>query len=468
MASNWPSTSLESIAEVIDSRHKTPKYSELGWPMVRVVDVKGGALNLLDTKKVSDEVYDDFSKGRDPELGDLVISRVGSYGNISYVSTTDKFCLGQNTALIVPKIQSRFLYYQLISPQVKWQIEQQVVGAVQKTISLKSIKQLSIAQPPLHVQKLIAESLGTLDDKIDLNRQINETLEQMAQALFKSWFVDFDPVIDNALDAGNPIPEALAAKGEQRRQLRATAEKGEAEVPALPDDIRSLFPSEFEFTEEMGWIPKGWCATDLNGLSETITDGAHQSPPSVDAGVGLPMASSKDLTPNGIDTGSCRYISKEDFNLLVRNGCAPKIGDVLIAKDGARCAETSCVHDAELDIVLLSSIAIIRPKYSQLAAYIHLLLSRKEAVTDLRENYVSGSAIPRIVLRDFKRFPAILPSKIIVECWDIQMRAMYEKRASNVQSNNQLSKLRDMLLPKLISGELEIPEAEKLAAEALN
>ena len=381
-----------------------------------------------------------------------------------------KFNAYQRTYVVSPldsnKVDVRWLYFQI--KHVTLVLQQMAVGTATKFLTKKILDAFKVRLPSLKEQERIAKQLWYLEKKIELNRQMNETLEQMAQALFKSWFVDFDPVIDNALDAGNPIPEALAAKGEQRKQLRATAAKGEAEAPTLPDDIRSLFPSEFEFTDEMGWIPKRWCATDLNGLSETITDGAHQSPPSVDAGVGLPMASSKDLTPNGIDTGSCRYISKEDFNLLVKNGCAPKIGDVLIAKDGARCAETSCVHDAELDIVLLSSIAIIRPKYSQLAAYIHLLLSRKEAVTDLRENYVSGSAIPRIVLRDFKRFPAILPSKSIVECWDIQMRAMYEKRASNVQSNNQLSKLRDILLPKLISGELQIPEAEKLTAEALN
>ena len=209
MVSDWNEDILSNIAEVIDSRHKTPVYSDSGYPMVRVVDVNGGALNLESTKRVSDEVYEDFSRGRDPEVGDLVISRVGSYGVVSYVNSDEKFCLGQNTAFIIPKINSRFLYYQLISPFVKWQIEQFVVGAVQKTISLKSIRQFQIKLPPEPEQKAIAHILGSLDDKIELNRQMNETLEAMAQALFKSWFVDFDPVIDNALAAGNAIPDEL-------------------------------------------------------------------------------------------------------------------------------------------------------------------------------------------------------------------------------------------------------------------
>ena len=222
MGSKWPLVKLESISEVIDSRHQTPIYSDVGYPMVRVVDVKGGVLQLEDTKKVSQEVYDDFSKGRDPIAGDLVISRVGSYGNVSYVSSEEKFCLGQNTALIIPKDKNRFLYYALISPQVKDQIEQMVVGAVQKTLSLKCIKNLDIPQPPEEIKKEISDFMSEIDDKITLNRQINQTLEQMAQTLFKSWFVDFDPVIDNALDAGNEIPEPLQTRAELRQKVRAS------------------------------------------------------------------------------------------------------------------------------------------------------------------------------------------------------------------------------------------------------
>ena len=230
MVSDWNEDILSNIAEVIDSRHKTPVYSDSGYPMVRVVDVNGGALNLENTKRVSDEVYEGFSRGRDPEVGDLVISRVGSYGVVSYVNSDEKFCLGQNTAFIIPKINSRFLYYQLISPFVKWQIEQFVVGAVQKTISLKSIRQFQIKLPPEPEQKDIAHILGFLDDKIELNSQMNETLEAMAQALFKSWFVDFDPVIDNALAAGNTIPDEFIERAEQRKAIE---KKDNSDIQAL-------------------------------------------------------------------------------------------------------------------------------------------------------------------------------------------------------------------------------------------
>ena len=107
-----------------------------------------------------------------------------------------------------------------------------------------------ITIPPLPQQKAIAHILGSLDDKIELNRRMNETLEAMAQALFKSWFVDFDPVIDNALAAGNAIPDEL--------KERAAIHQGLGDKrKSPPNDIRRLFPSEFAYTEEMGWIPKG-------------------------------------------------------------------------------------------------------------------------------------------------------------------------------------------------------------------
>lgn len=460
MGSEWEETTLGDIAEIIDSRHKTPNYTEFGMPMVRVVDIKGGALNLTETKKVSQVDYIDYSKGRDPEVGDLIISRVGSYGNISYVNDgTQRFCLGQNTALIIPKINWQYLYYQLISPAIKRQIEELVVGAVQKTISLKNIKSIKIQLPPLPEQKAIAHILSSLDDKIELNRQMNATLEGLAQALFQSWFVDFDPVLDNALTAGNSIPDELSERAAVRRQA---LDNGTANREAAQH-----FPDSFQLTEELGWIPEGWEVGCIADLCSTVTDGSHHSPKSVDEKSGLPMASSKDLTGLGINYESCRFISKEDFTDLERNGCSPNLGDVLIAKDGARCGETCCIHRNEAPVVLLSSVAILRPNSPNLSTFLNALMSRAESVADLRENYVSGSAIPRIILRDFKRFPVIKFPSPILEKWALYSQHLHQRATDSHMESETLTKLRDTLLPQLISGELRIPDAAKLAEAAL-
>src|SRR5690606_19832251 len=130
-------------------------------------------------------------------------------------------------------------------------------------------------KPPLQDQQKIGYFLGGLDNKIELNRQLNQTLEQMAQALFKSWFVDFDPVIDNALAAGNEIPSDLQDRAE-RRQLQLA----KADHKPLPENIRKLFPSEFELTESLGWVPKGWTEAPLSkiGVLENKSSNPNREP----------------------------------------------------------------------------------------------------------------------------------------------------------------------------------------------
>ncbi|MGL4453534.1 MAG: restriction endonuclease subunit S, partial [Sarcina sp.] len=188
----WKSVKLEEIAIVIDSLHKTPRYSDNGYNMVRVTDVKQGKLNLNTCIKVSEEVFYEFTKKYQPKKNDIIITRVGSYGVFSYVDTDKLFCLGQNIAIINPKCNKKFLYFYLISKNIKNQIESLVVGTTQKTLSLKNINNLSINLPPLETQEKIASILSALDDKIELNNEMNKTLEEMAQTLFKRWFIDFD------------------------------------------------------------------------------------------------------------------------------------------------------------------------------------------------------------------------------------------------------------------------------------
>lgn len=193
MKSEWKSCQLYEVADIVDSLHKTPQYTECGIPMLRVTDIKEGYLSLRSPAKVSPETYDEFTKKHRPKQGDVVVSRVGTYGVFAYVATKDKFCLGQNTAIIIPHINEKFLYYSLISAGTKKYLNKIVTGSTQKTISLKNIKAIPLSVPNDTIQERIADILSALDDKIELNNRINENLEQQAQAIFKSWFVDYMP-----------------------------------------------------------------------------------------------------------------------------------------------------------------------------------------------------------------------------------------------------------------------------------
>jgi type I restriction enzyme, S subunit len=148
--------------------------------------------------------------------------------------------------------------------------------------------------------------------------------------------------------------------------------------------------------------------TTLEAICTRITDGSHNSPRSVDQG--LPMASVKDLTPYGISLDTCRHISEEDFATLIRQGCQPIPGDVLVAKDGASALETVCEFKRPINVVLLSSIAILRPDPTKItSSYLRYYMDCETTRQYLKSGFVTGAAIPRVVLKDFKRCRVFLP-----------------------------------------------------------
>jgi len=145
----WVEKRLGDVAELIDCLHKTPSYAEAGFPMVRVTDIKPGILDLSNARRVDEKTFLEFSRKHTPKPGDIVFSRVGTYGVSSLVNSNERFCLGQNTVFIVPKISSNLLYHFLTSPNAKEQIDEFVDGTTQPTISLRSIREIKIPIPPL-------------------------------------------------------------------------------------------------------------------------------------------------------------------------------------------------------------------------------------------------------------------------------------------------------------------------------
>ncbi|WP_233262911.1 restriction endonuclease subunit S domain-containing protein [Vibrio vulnificus] len=161
-----------------------------------------------------------------------------------------------------------YIYWLLRTPQYRDYCAKRATGSA--VVALSRDDFLSYPVPDhTDVRARIITLLESIEQKITLNRQINQTLEQMALTLFKSWFVDFDPVMDNALDAGNPIPEELQHRAEARKAVRESdAQIGEApgKQQPLPDDVRQLFPDAFE-ESELGWVPKGWVYRDAESVA---------------------------------------------------------------------------------------------------------------------------------------------------------------------------------------------------------
>lgn len=156
-----------------------------------------------------------------------------------------------------------------------------------------------------------------------------------------------------------------------------------------------------------GKLPENWVEVELHTISAVITDGAHSSPKSQK--VGRYMCSVKDMTYNKFDFSNTKLISEEDFQHLVKQGCKPQQGDLLISKDGANCLDLLFLYSQEEEIVLLSSIAIVRLNNTISKEYVRYFLLSPDCQFIMKNNYVSGSAIPRVVLKDFKKAPIAYP-----------------------------------------------------------
>ena len=292
--------------------------------------------------------------------------------------------------------------------------------------------------PPLPEQKAIAHILGSLDDKIELNRRMNETLEAMAQTLFKSWFVDFDPVIDNALAAGNSIPDKFKEKAAIRQEL-------DGEQKLLPDDIRRIFPSEFKHNEEMEWIPKGWAVGPLRSVASYCLNRIETS----------------ELTLEN-------YISTENMLAEKKGICA-----------AAKLPKLKTISSYQSGNVLISN---IRPYFKKIwfaegsGGYSNDVLSFTVKTLDTEEYLLNllwqdsffdymmktakGSKMPRGDKNAILNWRHIIPLANSRRAFSEIVRKFYQKKSVNLKKNTTLHKLRNILLTKLLSGELNVEGME--------
>ena len=367
----------------------------------------------------------------------VTVGRSGaSYGVATY---TDLDYWPLNTALFVKDFHGndpKFAYYFLKVMDFK----RYNSGSAVQSLNRNHIHPIDIEVPPLPEQKAIAHILGTLDDKIELNLQMNETLEAMAQALFKSWFVDFDPVIDNALLAGNAIPEPLKERAERRQ---AQLDSGKAKANS---EINNLFPSEFEFTEELGWIPKGWEVKSFGDVSLCFDKNR----------VPLSKKQREEKKPGNIPyhgaTSVMDYINEWIFDDIY----------LLIGEDGSVIKEDGSPF-----------VQYIWGK-SWVNNHAHVLQGKDDVSTEhlmlfmQAQNltpYITGAVQLKINQKNMNSIPFLYAEEALNKLFSETITPYYSKLRNSKEENKTLAKLRDTLLPKLMSGELRIPDAEKLVAD---
>ena len=458
MGSEWSEARLDEITElIVDCPHSTPRWTDSGVVVLRNQNIRDGCLDLTSPSFTTEEGYQDRIKRAVPSQGDLVLTREAPMGEVCQIPERLTCCLGQRMVLIRANrriVEPKYLLFALQSPYLKHQIGwNEGTGTTVSNIRIPYLKAFSIPTPSLSEQRAIAHILGTLDDKIELNRRMNETLEAMAQALFRSWFVDFDPVIDKALAAGHPIPEPLQKRAEARKAL------GDHRKP-LPASIAQHFPDRFIFNEQMGWVPEGWEVAQIRERANSIEYGLTTS--ATDGPAGPRFLRITDIRGGAVDWDTVPHCAASDADL---EKYRIKRGDILVARTGASTGENIHIFDPP-DSVFASYLVRFAFKDMAIGRVVGMHM-RTRAYFSFVEGIIGGSAQPNASAQVLASSHMLFPSGRIADSFYEIVSLYDQKRSEHRRQSAALSRLRDTLLPKLLSGELRSPDAEKQIEKAL-
>ena len=402
MAAEWRDVALEDVADELTVGYVGPMASEYvndGVPFLRSLNVEPLRINKNDLKFITPEFHRRIQKSR-LTPGDVVIVRTGKPGACSVVP--DWLAEANCSDLVIVRcgrqLNNRFLAY-YVNTVASGHVAAHLVGAVQQHFNVSSARTLRLSLPPLAEQKAIAAVLGTLDDKIEMNRRMNATLEAMARALFHSWFVDFDPV---------------------RAKLDGRAPVG------LDPATAALFPESFEETA-FGHVPNGW---GVKMLGEVIE-----------------LAYGKPLKAEDRKHGPvCVYGA---------NGPVGWHDEMLVSGPGivvGRKGNPGVVTWAHGDFYPIDTTFYVEPIGTCRSLYfLYYALSLHNLA-----NLSADSAVPGLNRNHAYMSKQVIPSQAVLTAFDTQIAPIFAAMHANEQQSRSLALTRETLLPKLISGELTV------------
>ena len=400
-------------------------YVSVGTPILTVEHLGENRILHKNLPRVTEEDRQRLSR-YSIKKGDIIFSRVGSVDRRALVRDAEDGWLFSGRCLRVrpdpEKLDSIFLSYLMGLPSFQEYVRKIAVGATMPSINTEILSGIPVCYPPLPTQHTIARILGSLDDKIELNRQMNETLEAMAREIFQSWFVDFDPV---------------RAKAEGRQPAGMDAETA------------ALFPSEFEEVDGRE-VPRGWGVKPLSGIIDLIGGGTPKTTVEeywdgeipwfsvVDAPLESDMFvidTEKHITQAGIENSSANLLPV-GTTIITARGTVGKLALVGIPM----AMNQSCYGIIGADGY---------PDY-----YIHFLLKR--AINELQQQ-THGTVFETITRQTFDGVEIVAPPSCVAQKFDTIIHPHLEKIRSNLVESRTLAKIRDALLPKLMSGEIKVP-----------
>lgn len=385
MKSNWKKVKLSDICDVRDGTHDSPKRTAEGRFLITSKHIKGGKIDLSSAYKISLKDFDMVNQRSKVDQWDILLSMIGTIGEVCIVKEEPDFAI-KNVGLIKTndEILSLYLYYYLKTPTAQSDILARLKGTTQQYLSLGEIRSFPISIPQDdRVMRKITKILSSIDDKIELNNKINRNLEAQAQAIFKSWFIDFEP-----------------------------------------------FKNGKFIDSELGKIPEGWSVSKLTN-SLNIKYGKNL-PQSKLTKTGYPVYGA-----NGQIGFFPQIMYKKPQVLISCRGAAS--GKVITSEKNSFITNNSLILDYSDTTIPFSFV-----KYWALS-------------TDFSP-YVSGSAQPQITIDSLSTMNLTIPDEIILKKFNNIVIPILDKIFSNNAEIIRLSQLRDILLPRLLSGEINISD----------
>ena len=415
---NWQVVSLDKLVNyILDYRGKTPKKSKTGIPTLSAKSVKNNYIDYSEVYYISSEEYSNFMRKGLPNVGDVLLTVEAPLG-LSTLLDRDDVGLGQRIVTINGKnnvLENRYLKFYLQSPYGQHELQSRATGTTVTGISQKNLRKINIILPSYEEQEMIANLLSSFDDKIENNNAIIVNLEEQAQTIFKSWFVDFEPFQDG--------------------------EFVESELGLIPKDFSVVKLKEIS-TRRNGYSYK---SKELNELSDTN------------------MITLKNFNRNGgINFNATKPIDEtermKDFHYL-------NSGDILIAcTDLTQNAEVlgrtiSYLKNEEFDREVYSmDLVKIEPDRIEDKMYIYYYLS-SFVFKSFAEGVATGTTVLHFPKKSIDEFKMIYPSSELINKFSNLIKPILLKQNNLTLENKKLEEIRDTLLPKLMSGEIRVEEA---------
>ncbi|MEI6258743.1 MAG: restriction endonuclease subunit S [Deltaproteobacteria bacterium] len=433
MSSDWDCHKLSDVIVLISGgtpKTSIPEYWGGSIPWLSVADFNTGyrwvrfAGKTITDRGVSESATVVLKKR------DIIISARGTVGALAQLAKPMAFnqsCYGIRGKQGIT--DTDFVYYAL--RQAVTGMKQLAHGGVFDTITRDTFKIIDVRIPPLHEQRAIAHLLGSLDDRIALLRDTNTTLEAIAQAMFKSWFVDFDPV--HAKQEGRD-PEGMDA------------------------DTAALFPDSFE-ESELGLVPKGWNFSAVYDLAQYINGAAYRAFEPNSEGRGLPIIKIAELK-----AGVTSQTGFSDIKMPLKYKINTR--DILFSWSGNPDTSLDTFVWPYGEAWLNQHIFRVVPSTDEKRSFVLLTLKYLKPVFAEIARNKQTTGLGHVTVSDLKRLRVVHPQNLLLQRWNELVDPLVERAFIVAQQAQTLATIRDTLLPRLISGQLRLPNAEEIIEEA--